>query len=190
MNRLRSRTARYLIASILVLSLVPWVGGAWSDALRGPSTEARAAWLHSRVASWPSDAARDAFQRALAETEAQAWTTPEQFTAHVLQAYEQHAPNGHTAARLLGHAADADIATLAYWLHHQDSQWGGTAPVPRVQSAALAALPTARAAFGAAALLPQRAMLAHWTPVEAVAPCAATGRWLIRCLLQAVPRAP
>ena len=190
MNRLRSRTARYLMASILAMSMIPWIAGAWGDALRGADTEARAAWLQDRITVWPSEAARTAFQRALSETDARAWTTAEQFTAQVLKAYEAHAPNGHTAAALLGHHADADAAVLAHWLHHQDSQWGGTAPVPRLHTAALAALTSARAAFMSAAVLPPNTALARWASATETRAATPAGRWLIRRLIQATPRAP
>lgn len=190
MNRLRSRTLRYLMVSLLAMSMVPWLGGAWGDALRGSSTDARAVWLQDRVDTWPSEADRAAFQRALSETESHAWTTAEQFTTRVLKAYEAYAPDGRTAADLLGHHASTDVEALAHWLHHQDSQWGGTAPVPRLQSAALAALAGARAALGGATIPPRNVVPTRWAQ-SAERPSAVTaGRWLIRRLVQATPRAP
>jgi hypothetical protein len=190
MNRLRSRTIRYVIASILAMSMLPWLSGAWGDALRGSDTDARAAWLYDRVDTWPSEADRTAFRRALAETDAHAWTTAEQFTARVLKAYEAHAPGGRTAADLLGHHPGADAATLAHWLHHQDSQWGSTAPVPRMQSAALAALASVRAALGSATVPPRTTVPARWVDATEVRVTAPAERWLIRRLVQATPRAP
>ncbi|MFO8231032.1 MAG: hypothetical protein R6U20_00050 [Longimonas sp.] len=191
MTRLRSRSIRYLMVSLLTMSLIPWVGGTWMDAPQRPSAEARGAWLQDRVESWPSEADREAFERALAEASSQTWTAPEQFTAQVLRTYEAYAPDGHTAADLLGGHADADATTLAHWLHHQASQWGGTAPAPRFQTAALAVLTIARAALGTALMPPHSEPPAQWT-AHAVAPLhtAHVGRWLIRCLVQAAPRAP
>lgn len=159
---------------------------------QGPSAEMRSAWLQDRIESWPSEADREAFQRALAEqTSVHAWTPPEQFTASVLRAYESYAPRGHTAADLLGYRGGADATALAHWLHHQDSQWGGTAPLPRLQSAAIAAGSTARAAWSTAIASP-RSTLSTDRHVRAVAHAAidAAGRWLIRQLVQATPRAP
>jgi len=194
MTRLRSRSIRYIMVSLLTMSLLPWVGHTWVGTSQGPSGEARGTWLHDRIQeridAWPSEADRDAFQRAVADTPVHAWTPPEQFTASVLRAYESYAPDGHTAADLLGHQTDADAATLAHWLHYQDSQWGHTAPLPRIQAAAVAALSTARAALGAVFVPPHRTPPV-WQNVRVVAHSNAhAGRWLIRCLVQATPRAP
>ncbi len=190
MTRLRSRSIRYVMVSLLTMSLLPWVGSTWMEMSQGPSVETRSAWLQDRIESWPSEADREAFQRALAETPVRAWTPPEQFTASVLRAYESYAPHGHTAADLLGYRGGVDATALAQWLHHQDSQWGGTAPLPRLQSAAVAAGSTARAAWSTAAVPPRSELLTNRHARTVVHDAVDAGRWLIRQLVQATPRAP
>ena len=191
MHRFRSHTMRCLIVAVLMVGLVPWVGNAWLESMQTSSPDARAAWLHGQVASWPSEADRKAFERAVHTVTEHAPQTPEAFTKAVLAAYEDEAPEGHTAADLFGWTHDADVTLLARWLHGPASHWDRSTLLSRVSAATVSALSTTRAdliddASGSIQTVQAYAMLvvsddAHAEP---------TTRWLVRRLVAAHPRAP
>lgn len=191
MNVLRHPSIRYVMVSVLAVSLLPWVGSSWTDSLLGPAPDARASWLQGQVAEWPSDADREAFNKALSEAASGPLLSAEQFTASVLQAYEAHAPSGHSAAHLFGWSEGADVNTLARWLHQQASQWDATAPTPRLFSAGLSSVTTSsRGQVGSAATTPHAALSPLFSAIDRTHTHLEEARWLVRRLVYATPRAP
>lgn len=190
MNVLRHPSIRYVMVSVLAVSLLPWVGSSWTESLLGPSSDARASWLQGQVAEWPSEADREAFNKALSEASSGPLLSAQQYTASVLQAYEAHAPSGHRAAYLFGWSGDADIDALARWLHQQASQWNATAPTPRLFSAGLSVTTTTRVQFDSPATAPHAVLSPLYSAIDRAHTHFEEARWLVRRLVYATPRAP
>ena len=191
MHRFRSHTLRCLIVAVLTMGLLPWVGNAWLESLQASSPDARAAWLQGQVASWPSEADREAFERAVDTVMEEAPSTSQAFTKAVLAAYEAESPDGHTAADLFGWTSDADITVLTRWLHGPASHWDRSTLLSRVSAAAVSVLSTTRADIPDAPFASLQALRAQSVLIGADHGLdEPTPRWLLRRLVAAHPRAP